>query len=276
MQLINRHLATAKAPLLPPSTAGYLLLAAAVDRRPPVFASGRAKRALMDAALSMASDVARVPGVEAADVFDARLVALGARRATVRRTDAATPPDAHFDLVVLIQARDPATARALRDDPTYRRLFAVVSAVAERTHEVVARNVRRIADVDHTRRAVFLFNFFSAVDPSVLVPVWEYTAGWFVANTRLSDSTVLEPLAGEPDAFGIINHASWPRYTTFLPALLLRPSFRRFVLANFAANGITVQPILYRRVTPRRRRVSAPGPAGARARRGVRSPRAVA
>lgn len=158
---------------------------------------------------------------------------------------------ARFDLVVLVETTDPAAAAAVRDYGAYRRLATAVKAAAQHTHEIAARNVRRIADVDHTRPSVFLFNHFYADDPRDLLPVWEYTAGWFVDKTSLSDSTVLEPLHGEPTDYGIINHASWPHLTTFLPSLVLRPSFRRYVLANFAANGIAAQPILYRRITLR-------------------------
>jgi hypothetical protein len=73
-----------------------------------------------------------------------------------------------------------------------------------------------------------------------------HTAGWFVEHTALPDSEVLEPLTGERADYGIINHASWPHWRTFLPQLILLPSFRRFVLATFAANGVAAQPILYR------------------------------
>ncbi|MGW4793288.1 hypothetical protein ACWEPC_12860 [Nonomuraea sp. NPDC004297] len=47
---------------------------------------------------------------------------------------------------------------------------------------------------------------------------------------------------------GVINHASRPNLRTFLPGLIFRPTFRSFVPANFAANGIAAQPIIYRRV----------------------------
>ena len=134
-----------------------------------------------------------------------------------------------------------------------------------RTYEVAARNVRRIADVDHGKSSVFLFNFFYADDAQRLISVWEDTAGWFVAKTALPDSTVFEPLPGEPAEYGIINHASWPRFRTFLPHLLLRPSFRRFVLATFAANGVAAQPILFRRVPARRVSVEVSAGSGASA-----------
>lgn len=68
----------------------------------------------------------------------------------------------------------------------------------------------------------------------------------------------MEPLAGERTDYGIVNHASWPHWRTFFPQLILRPSFRRFVLATFTANHIAAQPILYRLVATHSRTVDIP------------------
>ncbi len=248
MRIVNDHLEIPKAALQKPSAAGYLLLAGEVDRRPPFLPSSRAKRRLIASGAAAVADLARVPGVTQADLFEARLVAPGMGRELVRRR-AGTVHRARFDLVLLVETTDPAVAAGVRGHHTYRRLAADLAAAAQHTHEIAARNVRRIAEVDHSRPSVFLFNYFYADEPRDLLPVWEYTAGWFVDKTSLSDSTVLEPLDGEADDYGIINHASWPHFRTFLPSLVLRPSFRRYVLANFAANAIAAQPILYRGVT---------------------------
>jgi hypothetical protein len=230
-----------------PNGAGYVLLAATVDGGPPVVPNSRRKRALLDEIRADVRALRRSPDVVEADLFDAVLVAPGMGRELLRRR-AATVTPARFDVVVLVRTTDPQSAVALRADSGYRHLVARMSAAATRTYEIAARNVRRIADVDHGRPSVFLFNFFYADDPERLVPVWHYTARWFVDHTALPDSTVLEPLAGEPADYGIINHASWPNFRTFLPQLALRPSFRRFVLTTFAANSVAAQPILYRRV----------------------------
>jgi hypothetical protein len=69
---------------------------------------------------------------------------------------------------------------------------------------------------------------------------------------------VMAPLDGERTEYGIINHASWPHWRTFLPQLILRPSFRRFVLGTFAANNIAAQPILYRVAASHSRTVDRP------------------
>jgi len=65
------------------------------------------------------------------------------------------------------------------------------------------------------------------------------------AKTGLPNYALLSPLPGEITDNGIINHASWPNFRTFLPNLFFRPTLRSCVLANFAANKIAIQPILY-------------------------------
>ena len=104
----------------------------------------------------------------------------------------------------------------------------------------------RTADVDHVRRDWYLFNYFHGRSTETVFDVWKYTAGWFQRHTMVANSTLLRPIVGEPVDYRVINHASWPTLRQFLPTLALRPSFRSFVLANFAANGVAAQPIIYR------------------------------
>lgn len=247
MRLVNKHLNIPKARLVHPKDSGYVLLAAEVDRRPVFFPNSRKKEKLIESVKAITSELKGLDGVLNAAVFDARLIAPGEGRRLLRAR-AARIHRARYDLVVLIETTTPNTAKDLRQQATYHRLSDTIADAARYVHEIAASNVRRIANVDHNRQAVFLFNYFYADDPELLVPVFEYTAGWFMAKTRLADSTVLKPLNGERGDYGIINHASWPRFRTFLPHLILRPSFRRYVLENFKANNIAAQPILYRLV----------------------------
>lgn len=240
---------TMPAPLVPPTGHGYLLLAAVVDRRLPFLPDSRRKRMLLSALAEDIASIERAPDVTQALVFNARLVPPGRGHELLRARGVAP---ARFDVVVLIETVDPDAAAALKCDASYARLRERLTASATQTYEVAARNVRRIADVDHDKSSVFLLNFFYADDPRRLLTVWEDTAGWFVAKTALPDSTVFQPLPGERADYGIINHASWPHLRTFLPHLIVRPSFRRFVLATFESNGIAAQAILYRRVEPQR------------------------
>jgi hypothetical protein len=238
---------TMPARLMPPTDRAYLMIAATVDRRLPFLPVSRRKKALLSALSEDIAELALLPGVTRADVFDSQLVAPGMGHELLRARSVAP---ARFDIVVLVETVDISSAQSVRGVDVYRRMAERLTAAATSTYEMAARNVRRIADVDHDKPSVFLFNFFYADDTERLISVWENTAGWFVEKTALPDSTVLEPLPGEPQMYGIVNHASWPHFRTFLPHLILRPSFRRFVLATFAANGVAAQPILYRRVQP--------------------------
>lgn len=246
MKLVNEQLAV-PARTVPPNDHGYLLLAAEVDWRGPFRRPSPRVRQVLAQARARCAALATREGVCEATLFRAVLVAPGegtkllkARSGRVHR--------ARYDVVILIRTTTLEAARALRLDPAYLTLAEEVRGSARSSMEVLARNVVRLGDVDHRPDHVFLFNYFYADDNAELLPVFAYTAGWFQAKTSLANSTLLQPLEGERTDNGIINHASWPTFRAFLPSLIARPSFRRFVLATFAANNIAAQPILYRRI----------------------------
>ncbi|GAA0446612.1 hypothetical protein Aca07nite_57040 [Actinoplanes capillaceus] len=238
MNLIRDDLAV-KARLLPAADDGFLMLAAE---------AGRWRGYLPSAHTTLAGRLH-----EAA-------TGIGAREVTVFRAILRAPGEgdelltarglhpARYDVVVLLRTATVDDALELRESAAYRKLAETARAASRRTHEVVASNVARLGDVDHGPDHAFLFNYFYADDRDTLLKVWEYTAGWFQAKTSLPNSALMRPLDGEPADYGIINHASWPTVRAFLPSLLFRPGFRGFVLANFKANGIAAQPIIYRRL----------------------------
>ncbi len=248
MHIVNDRLAV-PAKLVPPNGHGYLLLAAEVGGWLGPMPTGR--RRTRHTAARLAAVAARLtehPDVAQATVFRAVLRPPGEGREILDRRGAR---HARYDLVVLVRTSTPETAVSLRDHPTYRELVGTLNTAARRVHQIAARNGARIAEVDTDPDHAFLFNYFYADDHDVLLRVWEYTAGWFQDRTALPNSTLLQPLDGEAADHGIINHASWPTFRAFLPSLLFRPSFRNFVLANFKANGIAAQPVIYRRLRPR-------------------------
>ncbi|MBF6298589.1 hypothetical protein IU459_13710 [Nocardia amamiensis] len=248
MHIVNEHLNPSTAPLVEPSATGYLLLAAEVDRRPMFLPPSRVKARLIRETKAAAAELEQLPEVVRATVFQgfAHLI-FGEDHALLRRAVAAGQlRRARYDLVILVEVIDPAAVDVLRRHAAYRRLSGLVEAAARRTFEVAADNPRNMGDVDATRQGVFLFNFFYGQDEKELVPVWEYTAGWWGVNTGLDNSRVMRPLEGEPRDYGIINHCRWDRLRDVAPKMIFRPSFRRFVLANFAANNISAQPTLYR------------------------------
>ena len=72
-----------------------------------------------------------------------------------------------------------------------RRLPGALGEQARRVHQIAARNVHQVGDVDNTRPGVFLFNYFAGNDPVLAVELWEYLAGWYEAETGLDNSTLL-------------------------------------------------------------------------------------
>ncbi len=247
MKLINEHLAV-QARLVSPDDNGYLLQAGEVGNWcGPLLLPDRRRNKLLAELKGILGEFVGREDIEEAVIFRGLLRPPGGEGGTELLKQRHIR-QARFDIVVLVRTPTLQAARALQDDPGYKELTEVLEAASRHVYRIAARNVARINDVDHRPNHPFLFNYFYADDPDILLDVWKYTAGWFQKYTSLPNSTLLQPLDGELTTYGIINHASWPNLRTFLPGLVLRPGFRSFVLANFKANGIAAQPIIYRRL----------------------------
>lgn len=243
MKLVNDNLAV-KAQLVAPNDNGYLVLAAEIGTWVgPFTLPSHRRRRLVARIAAMCEKLTERADVDEAITFRGMFRPPGEGSDILARNDIRA---ARYDLVVLIQTTTVDAIAAVRDDTVYREMVAVLERAARRFYPVAARNAARIADVDHGPNHTFLFNYFYADDTDALLDVWEYTAGWFQKKTALRNSTLMQPLASEAVIYGIVNHASWPNLRTFLPALLFRPSFRSFVLANFRTSDIAAQPIIYR------------------------------
>lgn len=239
----NEH-AFPKVQLDAPASSGYLLTAAEVDRRPPFLPNSRAKQRLLEHLKVRTAELRKDDRVLEAVVFDAFLFPPGRGEFLKERSDQVHP--ARFDVAVLIETTSPDAAREVAEGSAHRAIVAAIREAARHTHSIRASNVKRIAPVDHTRDGMFLFNFFFADDTERNLAVWEYTAGWFQHETGLDNSTVLLPEPGQPTDYNIINHCRWDTLRDFLPSLILKRSFRDYVLANFRANNVAAQPIIYR------------------------------
>jgi hypothetical protein len=247
MKLVNDHHAV-KARLVRPNDNGYLMLAAEIGTwRGPFLPPSRIRTALLRKARHNTAKLRANPDVLEVTVFCGSLRPPGEGSEVLEERGRR---NARYDVVVLTRTTNIATAIHISDNAVYTDLVEAVRAVSRATHHIAARNVARLGDVDHGPNHPYLFNYFYADDDDTLLKVWEYTAGWFQAKTALPNSTLMRPLPDEPQTYGIINHASWPTLRAFLPSLVLRPTFRSFVLANFEANGIAAQPIIYRREAP--------------------------
>ncbi|MCV7315477.1 hypothetical protein H7J77_07980 [Mycolicibacillus parakoreensis] len=255
MRLVNDRLAV-PARLTRPSDHGFVILAAEVGRwAGPLAAPSGARRRLCADLRALSIRLAERDDVASVVVFRGVFRPPGEGSALLARHGVRP---ARHDVVVLIRTRSVGALEAVRADDTFGAMVARIDRCAPHGYRAAADNAARIADVDHGRDSWFLFNYFHGDDPDSVYRVWEYTAGWFQRRTALADSTLLRPLpdasTGEDplegrgdDLVSLVNHASWPALRLFLPALLFDRSFRSFVLANFAANGVAAQPILYRR-----------------------------
>ena len=230
--------------LAEPSTAGFVLLAFEVDRRPGLlyFWQSRRKKRMLARLNALAHGLELRDTVEQARVFRALMVPPGRGRSEKSNT---AVPDARFDVVLLIALTDVTAAERLRADPAFNTEISALAGTSRRHMVVVAENVRSIAPVDHTRNGVFLFNFFVAASREQVLAVWELTAGWFQDRTGLDNSTLMLPRDTELP-YALINHCRWDGLDDVLPALLFDQSFNSYVLAHFAANRIAAMPVLYR------------------------------
>lgn len=246
MHVVNEHHAS-KVRLAEPTGNGFLLLAAELgDWAGPLPRPSAPRRRALARIGRLSKRLAARHDVLEATAFRAALRPPG-EGAQILRGAGVHP--ARFDVAVLVRAESVAGLAAVRTDPAWLELVGLLEDSARRTHLVAASSPARIADVDHSADHWFLFNYFYGDDPRTVHDIWEYTAGWFQRKTALPNSAPMRPLPGEPADYTLINHASWPALRSFLPGLLFRPTFRSFVLANFAANGIAAQPIIYRRLS---------------------------
>lgn len=249
MKIVNEHLQYPETKLMPPNIKGYLHIAVEVDsnRLPFYLFKSRKKRNLIKQAKELLRKIDRLAGVDASYLFSAML------RPPARQVYLNSVKDkihiAKFDIAILIETESLSTAKTLRELALIRQLISLLKANALSTHVTVMGNARRIAEVDKSRDGVFLFNYFYAEDRSQLIPVWEYTAAWFVANTGLDNSTLLMPAENDDSDYGVINHCRWDKLSQLLPNLIFRKTIRSYVADNFSANKIAAMPILYRLVS---------------------------
>ena len=247
MKIVNGHLAQSireQGMIQPPNSFGYIHLAGEVERPSPFKRNSAEKKALLEklkiaAAALRAAEPQRVRRV---DLFDAFIIPPGSKEG--REVIARSRYDVHiaaFDVVVLVECPDVDTARAVRETEAFAAIRDLLTAGGTYTHCFVGSNAKRIAEVDRDRDGVFLFNYFYAADIAakgaegvdILLGVWEYTAGWWTAYANLTNSTPLQPAAGETSEYSLINHCRWDRLIDILPHLVLRTvRSASFVLAK--------------------------------------------
>ena len=247
VQLVNTDPRYGKVHLMEPAPLGYLHLAADVEaaHRPgPLLRRSRDKQQLFGALKWQARRLAGQKAVETVTVYDALAFSppggdLEGPSKPLRR--------AWFDVVILIETVSPDAAREVRETPGYQELAGTLSEQARQVHQIAARNVRRVGDVDKSRPGLFVFNYFAGDDPALAAELWEYLSGWYAAETGLNSATLLAPLEDEQSDYVLINHARWDgSLPVFMARQLPKKTFRSYMLANLKANHVAAMPVLYR------------------------------
>lgn len=247
VQLVNPDPRYGKVHLIEPAPLGYLHLAGdvqAAHRPGPVLRRSRDKQQLLGALKWQAGQLAQLDAVERVTVYDAQVFT--APGGDVNDPSVRVRP-AWFDVVVLAETVSPEATGEVRAAPAYQALAGTLSERARRVHQIAARNVRRVGDVDQTRPGLFLFNYFCGEDPDTAAELWDYLAGWYEVETGLDNSTLLAPLEGERSDYVMINHARWEgSLPVFMARQLPKRTFRSYLLANLKANHVAAMPVLYR------------------------------
>jgi hypothetical protein len=248
-----------RAHLVEPTTLGYIHVAAEVSPLPvppqrlPFLPGKREKGELIGKLKALGHRLGQLDSVEKVTIFEAVAIPPTPRFGSYLRERTGRVEPARFDVVVLVETESPEAAREVQKSPAYLGLVSALEAEARSTHVTLARNAKRIGDVDGTRDGLFLFNHFVADDTDVMLELWDYLAGWYEEETGLDNSVLLVPLEGQESSYVAINHARWdiglPR---FLFRQLSKKSFRDYVLANMEANRVGAMPILYRLADPHR------------------------
>ena len=232
------------ATLIEPPSRGYLHLSAEVEPSlggPPFPRTSAAKRALLDRLRTIADGLEAVPDVD---------------RATVYRSVVTPPPSgyartaahpARFDVIVLVETSSGQAMNAVEMTDEYQQLHKELASSSQRLVTAPSRCIKCINDVDKSRAGVYLFNYFVVADRDKALEVWDHLAGWYMTETNLDNSTVLEPVDDADYAF--VNHANWPCGTARLALRQVKPSFFSFVRANLDASQMGSMPIVCRRYT---------------------------
>ena len=234
-----------KVTLVDPTNSGYLLFALNVDRRPPIgfFIESQNKKNILSELKGELDNLKNNFKVIDATVFKAMIIPPGRGAFLKKRPNVEI---AKFDVVLLIEFDLHESAKEFHRSLQWKNIEDAYKTRAKKSLTITGSNIRRIGPVDHSKKGVFLFNYFFSGQVNRNLEVWEYTAGWFQDQTGLDNSTVILPDQIKENSYKIINHCRWDHLIDILPSLIFKSSFKKFVLNNFETNNVAAMPILYR------------------------------
>jgi len=244
LTIANKSIQFPVVSLINVSSSVFIHIAAEIDLRPVFFPNSRKKNQLIRRCKELCKQLQDVSGIINARLFEAILIPPGKGEFIKRRKEQVHI--ARFDLAILIECESFEFAERILAHPAYDELVRNISTTASFTHKITATNVRRIAPVNYAQGGVFLFNYFFADDVAQNLAVWDYTAGWFQAETGLDNSVLLLPIDPVDSKYTLINHCRWDNLGQVLPSIIFKKTFHTYVLENFSANNVGPMPILYR------------------------------
>lgn len=243
LRIVNENSNYPPVKLIEPTTLGYIHLAAVVQPRQVSFLpAGREKAQLLARLKHFAHQLEQLDMVEKVTVFHSIVMAPPSGYVKQHRNAIHLP---RSDIVVLVETTSPETARQVQKTAAYAVLVEALRSKTNDLHIVVARNVKRVGDVEKHRTGVFLFNYFVGEDPQVTLALWDYLAGWYAVETGMDNSTLLLPLEGEGSDYTIINYAHWNGLLRFMWQQMTKRSFRTYMQANLDVNQVGAMPIFY-------------------------------
>jgi len=248
LSILNPDPRYPRANLIEPTTAGYIYVAAAVrPSRIPLVLPSRRRARVVARVKELARELERVPGVVKCTVFRAIVMPPTFRFSPYLKQRAGSLQIANFDVVVLIETDAPESAHVVQTAPAYHEITDTLRRDSRTVRTLVARNAKRIGDVDTQHKGLFLFNHFVADEQGVMLELWDYLAGWYAVQTRLDNSVALVPEPGEKSDYAIVNWARWNvSPLRHVWHQLTKKSFWNYVTKNLEANHAASMPIYYR------------------------------
>ena len=161
MKIVNDHIQFPEIKYEAPNTTGYIHLAAEIERTLPIKPNSKAKKQLIASVKELCSRLSELHEVVSAHVLDAFVIPLGNKPG--RKILEKNNPDIHipaYDLVVQIETTSVAKAKALQENSLFKELFDLLKQTARYFHSFVAKNVKKIGEVDKNRPVSFSIIIF--------------------------------------------------------------------------------------------------------------------
>ena len=247
LQIVNREPRYGPVQLIGPTPFGYILVGASVAppamAGPPILPRSEQRQQLIGRLKGFARQLEQLDAIHRATVYRAVLLPPPSREARRHARHVA-----RYDVAVLIETASPEVIGEVQAAEPYRLLMDAAREHSRDTIVMAARCARCVGDVDKSRPGTFLFNFFHAEDADLALRLWDYLAGWYAVETRMDNSTLLQPI-GESDFapdFTMVNHARWDSLALLTVRQFTKKTFWTYVLANLKANRTVAMPIFYR------------------------------